>query len=95
MSRCDGPDCSHSSHETLKIKGPSDPAAANPPVVTGTPPQPKVVDAPDHAVFRVGEVVALKGWHFRFVGYTRGNWELVFEAVSRTGKSRKRPKWEP
>lgn len=50
----------------------------------------RTIDAPDHAVFRVGEIIALKGYHFRFVGYTKGDWKVVFEARGPTAKTIKR-----
>lgn len=49
----------------------------------------KMVTVPDHCVFRMDEIIPMKGYIFRFKGYTK-DFMPVFECVGMSSKQRKR-----
>lgn len=58
-------------------------------VVSATDPE-SALTPPPFLVFREGDIVPMRGFNFKFIGYTKPDFKLVFEGQDMTGKALKR-----
>ena len=57
--------------------------------ISATDPE-SALTPPPFLVFREGDVIPMRGFNFKFIGYTKPDFKLIFEGQDMTGKALKR-----